>query len=156
MIKFKDMSCGCLKKISQSKTHGLSNSRIFHVWTGMKERCYNKNYPKYKLYGARGIVVCDEWKDDFMTFYNWAMDNGYKEGLTIDRIDVNGNYDPSNCRWTDIKTQNRNRRNTPYYTINNETKSLAEWCKILNLKYGTVYARLHWPIERALGLEVKP
>ena len=81
----------------------------------------------YKDYGGRGITVCDEWKHDFKNFYNWAMDNGYKEGLTIDRIDVNGNYTPDNCRWATLKQQGNNKRNTVYLTYEGKTRSLSEW-----------------------------
>lgn len=152
-------SCGCYCKDRTGDTHrdhGLTNSRLFHIWNSMKQRCYNSNNRKYENYGGRGIKVCDEWLNDFMTFYDWAIHNGYDENLTIDRINVNGNYEPTNCRWADWKTQQRNRTNTPYYTINNETKSLSEWCEICNIKYHTVYNRLHrsnWTIERALELE---
>lgn len=88
-------------------------------------------------------------------FYNWSMANGYEDNLTIDRIDVNGNYEPNNCRWATIKQQNRNRRNTPYYRINNEVKALSEWCETYNIKYHTVYTRLKrgWSICESLELE---
>ena len=121
----------------------------------MKSRCYNKTDPTYKYYGARSITICQEWLDDFMNFYNWAMDNGYKENLTIDRIDVNGNYEPSNCRWTTNTEQQRNRTDNRYLTINGETHCLKEWCEILNVDYRKVCHRIYynWPIEQALELE---
>ena len=118
-------SCGCLKKINAKKlgkskysdrtTHGKRYTRLYHVWCGIKQRCYNVNSHKYKNYGGRSIIMCDEWKDDFMSFYNWAMQKGYDENAlygkcTIDRIDVNGNYEPSNCRWVDMKIQSNNKR----------------------------------------------
>ena len=148
-------SCGCLLK-KGNPTHGKCNTRLHTIWDKMKARCYNKNSTAYKNYGGRGIKVCQEWLDDFMNFYNWSMNNGYQEGLTIDRIDSDSSYEPNNCRWTDRKTQNRNRRNTKYVTYRGETKPLAEWCEILDLKYYTVRARIYkynWPIEKAL--EVK-
>lgn len=106
-------SCGCLKaeivKIA-SKTHGLEGTRIYQVWRAMKERCYLPTDKRYKNYGGRGIKVCDEWKDNFQAFYDWAITNGYKEELlpsgrnkwSIDRIDSDGNYEPSNCRWISL------------------------------------------------------
>lgn len=146
-------SCGCLHK-----KHGKSNTRLYHIWRQIKTRCYNKNNRDYMKYGDRGIQICDEWLNNFQAFYDWAIENGYKENLTIDRVNVNGNYEPDNCTWATKKQQARNKRDTLYYTIDCETKSLSEWCEISNLKYNKVYCRIHrdnWPIERALGLEVK-
>lgn len=146
-------SCGCL-----CTTHHKSNTRLYHIWQQAKDRCYNKNNKDYQDYGGRGIDVCQEWKDDFTAFYNWAMENGYKENLTIDRIDFNGNYGPSNCRWLTNLEQQRNKRNNIKFTYKGETHCLTEWCNILGLKYGRVrnrVRRLNWPIERALELEVK-
>lgn len=146
-------SCGCL-----CTTHHKSNTRLYHTWQQAKDRCYNKNNKDYQDYGGRGIAVCQEWKDDFIAFYDWATENGYRDDLTLNRVDVNSNYTPDNCRWLTIKQQNRNKRNNKNYTINGETKCLAEWCEILNLKYNRIYNRIHkyhWPIERALELEVK-
>lgn len=151
-------SCGCVRKEKTSninKKHGLRNSRLYIVWNNMKERCYNPNHNHYKHYGARGITICDEWKNDFQSFYDWAMSNDYKEDLTIDRIDVNGNYEPSNCRWITNKEQQRNRTNNKLITINGETKCLPEWCELLNLNYNTVRTRInnyHWSPERALEI----
>lgn len=96
------------------KTHGKSNTKLYRVWNSMKQRCYNSNDKFYFCYGERGIKVCDEWRKDFKSFYDWAMRNWYQENLTIDRIDVNGNYNPSNCRWVSMKEQNKNKRNSVY------------------------------------------
>ena len=112
-------SCGCLRKeiaseLKANTKHGLSHdkngkiTKLYAIWTTMKQRCHNSNTKQYKYYGARGIKVCDEWKNDYMNFYNWAMKNGYREGLTIDRIDVNGNYEPDNCEWV-TKSENTRR-----------------------------------------------
>lgn len=116
----KQVSCGCYLKDMMStmqhfKTHGASRTRLYRVWNGMKQRVSNKNRPKYKYYGGRGISICKEWFDSFESFSKWAYENGYKESVpygvcTLDRIDTNGNYEPSNCRWVTIAENNRNRR----------------------------------------------
>ena len=105
-------SCGCLQKEVRTK-HGMSETRLYKIYKGMKERCNNPSNKYYKNYGAREIEICDEWIDKengFMSFYKWAMTNGYADNLSIDRIDVNGNYEPDNCRWADSSVQNFNQR----------------------------------------------
>ncbi len=136
-------SCGCLVKENGIKTiNGLSKTRLYRNYSNIKQRCFNPNFPLYKNYGGRGIIMCDKWKNDFMSFYNWAMSNGYKENLTIDRIDVNGNYEPSNCRWITMKEQYHNRTDNIYYIVNNKKKCLAELCEEYNMPYYTVRKRL--------------
>ena len=156
-------SCGCLRKETTAKnkpatTHGLHKTRLYETWHHMKQRCYDKNIKGYKNYGGRGITVCEEWKNDFKKFYDWAMQNGYTEELTIDRIDNNGNYEPSNCRWVTIKIQNRNTRANRNITYNDETHCLVEWAEILNIKKETLATRLgklKWSIEKAFKERVR-
>lgn len=142
-------SCGCSKikkgKENSAYKHGLSNNKIYRkldsIYGTIKCRCYNPNNKKYKNYGGRGITICEEWKNDFMSFYNWAINNGYKEGLSIDRINVNGNYEPNNCRWVRMKEQANNKTNNHYITYNGETHTMMEWSKILNINYSTIRER---------------
>lgn len=144
-------SCGCLTK-KRSTTHGFSKTRLYSIYYKMKERTINEHDTAYQYYGGRGIKVCDEWINDFKAFYEWAIDNGYKDGLTIDRIDTNGNYEPSNCRWSTRKEQANNRRTNKNISYNGETHNLKQWSEKLGINYGTLKARInryHWTIERA-------
>lgn len=152
-------SCGCYnleqQKNSETKhhTHGLSNTRLYSIWRSMKKRCYNETNDNYYLYGGRGIEICPEWKEDFQAFYDWAINNGYDEALTIDRIDSNDMYSPENCRWSDNTEQQRNKRNNRLITFNGETHCLAEWAEITGINRSTISDRIdkyNWPIERAL------
>ena len=151
-------SCGCLQReinIKRLTTHNLSKSRLYEIWCAIKNRCLNKNLKTYKNYGGRGITVCQEWLNDFKTFYDWAINNGYSEGLTIDRINNDGNYEPDNCRWASRKTQANNRRTCKTFTYNGVTKNYKQWCEFLKINYKTLYSRISrgWKIENALGLE---
>lgn len=137
-------SCGCLKKektTERNTKHGLRHTRIYRIWLLMKNRCLNSKYYLFKNYGGRGITVCNEWKNDFVKFYDWSMANGYKEDLSIDRINVNGNYEPSNCRWTTKLQQQRNTTRLRKITYKNETHCISEWADILGLEYNTLYYR---------------
>lgn len=122
--------------------HHLCYCDIYNILTSMRARCNNKNDKSYKRYGGRGIKVCGEWDKDPKAFSDWAIANGYKKGLSIDRIDNNSNYEPSNCRWVNMVVQSNNRTNSKFITIKNETLTLAQWCKKLNLNYSMVYYRL--------------
>lgn len=149
-------SCGCYNRDPESKKattkHGLSNTRLFTIWQGMKQRCYYKKHVSYDHYGGRGIQLCEAWKDDFKAFYDWAMMNGYKDNLTIDRIDVNGNYCPENCRWIPAEQQYFNRTDNRLLTMGNVTKTITEWSLQYSIDRETVSSRLKlgWSVERAL------
>ena len=147
-------SCGCLKKeqdknnlVNDQKKKAIAfgsvygHTRLHDIWSNMKGRCYNHNDSRYSNYGGRGITVCDEWKDDYFSFYKWAIENGYSDNLTIDRIDNDKGYDPENCRWTDLKTQARNRTSNINITIGNSTRTLTEWCEIFEIPFKTVNGR---------------
>lgn len=144
-------NCGLHDK---SRTHGKRHTRLYDTWSHMKARCYNKNDKRYVNYGKRGITICDEWLRDFQVFYDWAINHGYNDTLTIDRINVNGNYEPNNCRFVDIQTQQRNKINNKLYTLNGVTKCLSEWCEVYNINYFTVRTRLkyNWSIKKALTI----
>lgn len=123
--------------------HGLWNTRIYRIWQRMKTRCYNKNFQHFKDYGGRGIKVCDEWLNDFMAFYKWAVDNGYNDNLTIDRIDVNGNYEPNNCRWLTNDEQQNNKRNNILLTYNGKTQTITQWANELGIKRSQIQYRYY-------------
>lgn len=151
-------SCGCLKKencknIIHKPKHNMSRTRIYKIWNGMKNRTNQKSTlkdTKYKNYSGRGIETCESWKD-FENFYEWAINNGYRDNLTIDRIDTNGDYEPSNCRWITMKEQNNNRRNNIVIEFNNESHTLTEWNEILGFSKGLLKNRLNrgWSVQRA-------
>lgn len=148
-------SCGCYKRESDSRNvksvpayktfeeRGFKSggTRLYNIWQGMRNRCKNENNPCYERYGGRGIRVCDEWNNDFVAFHDWALANGYAYDLTIDRIDVDGDYEPSNCRWATNEQQSINRRSNIHIKIGNATKTLSEWCKIFEVDYKKVNAR---------------
>lgn len=152
-------SCGCFRKEStrtQNTKHGFRHTRIYKAWMNMKARCYILSSKDYKNYGGRGIAVCDEWRNDFKTFYDWSMANGYRDNLTIDRIDTNGGYCPENCRWVTLKTQANNTRRNHFVEYKGKRHTLSEWSEITGIKAGTLWYRVThgWTAEKAL--EVKP
>ena len=137
-------SCGCMyfeSNKERNKIHGDTNKRLYRIWQCMKRRCEYSKGSTFSNYGGRGIKVCDEWKD-YQTFKEWALNNGYAENLTIDRIDNNKGYEPNNCRWATYKEQERNRRNNIYVTIDGNTRSLAEWAEITGIGRETLAWRL--------------
>ena len=140
------------------------HSRLQSIFQGMKTRCYNPKDKHYKNYGGRGIRVCDEWnnrervpeKDNatkgYLAFKKWALENGYADNLTIDRINVNGNYEPSNCRWITHKEQCNNTTRNRLITYKGKTQTVKQWCDELNLPYGAIIQRFctyHWTAEKA-------
>lgn len=147
------VSCGCHRRKEDSvKSNPLVKS-LYRVYYDMKRRCYNEQCFSYQWYGAKGISICDEWlgNNGFRTFEQWAYNNGYSKGLTIDRIDTYGNYEPLNCRWVSMKIQQNNKTTTKYITYKNTTLPLAYWAEYLDIPYETLYARLStgWSVKRA-------
>jgi len=147
-------SKGCASCAQErNATHGGSGTRLYVIWRSMRTRCDVESHPTYKNYGGRGIAVCREWNKSFEAFRDWALANGYKQGLTIDRIDNDGNYEPDNCRWATMKQQNRNARSNIHVTINGITKLLCEWAEVAGIKYITLWRRVNrgWCPERLLS-----
>ncbi|KFD40432.1 hypothetical protein DK28_0206485 [Peptococcaceae bacterium SCADC1_2_3] len=149
-------SCGCLRKEIKT-THGLSGgrgkpTRLYKTWTAMRYRCNKPKNAYYSNYGGRGIKVCEEWNNDYKNFHDWATANGYKEGLSIDRINNDGNYEPDNCRWATPAEQALNKRTNRLLTFNGETKTTIEWAEKIKINENTLRKRLFkgWPVERVL------
>ena len=150
-------SCGCKTSefVSQSKIqHGMSNSRLYRIWQDMKRRCNNPHRVHYNSYGGRGITVCDEWMNSPQLFFEWAMQNGYSDHLTLDRIDVNGNYEPRNCRWISRSQQGRNKRNNHRVSYERQLITMADAADLTAISYSTLRSRLnelHWTEEDAMS-----
>lgn len=166
IVSFRDLkrgnvkSCGCLKNYSTENNenfHNMSNTRLYAIWSDMKHRCLNENNIRYKRYGGRGISVCEEWLE-FKNFYEWAKSSGYKDELTLDRVDNNKGYSPRNCKWSTQKEQAWNRSTTFKVERNGVSKSLREWCRLENVPFNMVYRRLRrgWDIEDALRIPPIP
>lgn len=161
LIKGKSISCGCYrnKLVSERKSkHNMTDTRLYTIWVSMRDRCNNPNKKAYKDYGGRGIKVCDEWQNDFISFYTWAINNGYNENAksrecTIERINVDGNYEPQNCTFKNSKEQANNRRNNIIIEYNNETHTLMEWCEILGLNYKRTLRRYHIMINGSKNIK---
>lgn len=151
----KTKSCGCWKNDVNSKRlkkHGCEPKRLYWIWGGIIQRCTNRNASEYKHYGGRGITVCDEWRYSFDAFRFWALVNGYAEGLSIDRIDNDGNYCPENCRWADNATQSRNRSDNHLITYDGRTQTVSDWANELNICKQTVIKRSerNWPLDKPI------
>lgn len=161
-------SCGCLhsmnlaaRNVANAKHGGKSNGkteRLYRIWDGMKKRCENSNSDAFVLYGGRGIRVCDEWKHDYSQFREWALRSGYRDDLTIDRIDTDGDYEPFNCRWANAKEQANNRRNNHLIEYNGKKQSINEWAKETGLSYRVIHSRIFqygWDIEKTLTTKLQ-
>lgn len=161
-------SCGCLnrecgkklaEKYNQQRKYMNHNchSRLYSIWHGMKQRCENTNKDAYKNYGARGILVCEEWSNSFTAFEEWSINNGYNEKLTIDRIDNNKGYSPENCRWATRKEQSNNTRKNCLLEYKGEKRTLTEWGRIMNIDRNVLKKRIYagWSVEKALETPVK-
>lgn len=131
--------------------------RLYSIFHNMKSRCYLPSFSRYNYYGGRGIKICKNWKLNFNSFYEWAIQNGYKKGLTIDRIDNDKDYSPENCRWVAFKEQNNNTRKNHYYTYKNETKSISQWADIYGLHRCVLNNRIRrgWSFEQAIKTPTK-
>jgi len=169
----KSLSCGCLpREILLEKATKYANvpehsyNRLYGIWIGIKKRCTQPYCSTYKNYGGRGIEICDDWKDNFQAFYDWAINSGYKEDtlpngknrLTIDRIDNEGNYCPENCRWVEIQIQSNNKRTNHYLEFNGKTQSISSWSKETGIPASAITQRINkwgWSAEKALTTPVR-
>jgi len=158
-------SCGCLnielstQRINEHRTkHGFSNKeRLYETWKNMKRRCYDKNNKRYENYGGKGVIVCSEWLSDYLNFREWALSNGYESNLTIDRMNVNGNYEPKNCRWATAKQQANNQTRNRILTHEGISRTMSEWAVHLNVTYSTINHRIQrgWNMERIVNTPMK-
>jgi hypothetical protein len=156
-------SCGCLRKETTNpgnKTHGFSKkngkrSKLYRVWANMKDRCFNTNSCNYSNYGARSISMDNDWVNSYETFHNWAMITGYMEGLSIDRIDNDGNYEPYNCKWSTIKEQSMNRRTNHVVEYENSKYTIGELSEKFNINLSTLSSRINrgYSVEQAISKE---
>lgn len=138
-------SCGCYRRdamVKASTHHGMSDTRLYRIWCDIKNRCYSSKVPNYSNYGGRGIRVCDDWMDP-SKFFEWAKQSGYSDDLTIERIDIDGDYTPSNCKWITLSEQQFNKTTSRIIEINGESKCLREWCVVYDMPYKTVHHRIN-------------
>lgn len=132
----------------------MRGTKLYNVWKSMKQRCFDVNCKSFRDYGGRGIYVCNEWSSDFLSFYNWAMNNGYKPTLTIDRVDNDGIYCPENCRWVSNSVQQSNKRNNHLLTYNGKTMTMAQWSAETGIKYQKIKDRIGrcgWSVDKTLS-----
>lgn len=155
-----DYSCGCQKR-NQCRTlcykHGMTDSPLYLIWKGMKQRCYNKNSNGFKNYGGRNIKICNEWVNNFQAFYEWSIYSGYKQGLSIDRIDNNGDYCPEYCRWASHIEQSNNTRKNRYLIYMGKTQTMSEWAREMHMPVNTLRTRLNlgWNVEDAISVPTR-
>lgn len=152
----KNLTHDSASQSQRARKHGYYREPWYRSYRGMFQRCYQKAYECYDQYGGRGIKVCAEWHD-ISAFAKWVAISGYKEGLSIDRIDTNGPYCPANCKWSTSREQANNRRSTTMLTYNGRTMALADWADTLGINRYTLWSRLnksHWPVEKALSMPV--
>lgn len=155
----RSLTCGCGQRRASSntsKTHGFSKTRLYRVYKGIIQRCSNPANPAFRHYGGRGIKMCDQWRESFVAFREWALTSGYREDsplgtLSLDRIDPNGNYEPSNCRWETIQIQQNNKRNSAFIVIGEEKLTIAQWAKTKGTSSQTLYSKMYRLFEQ-LGL----
>lgn len=142
-------------QLRKTQFHGYARKeRLYNIWVGMKQRCRDKNIPDYENYGKKGIKVCRKWENDYLEFRKWSLSNGYRNDLTIDRIDVNKNYSPENCRWVDFLTQNNNKSDNVFLEYEGEKMTIAQWSHRAVVKPGTFKTRINrgWSIKEALTI----
>ena len=164
LLRNHSFSCGCLQREETSARnkvlftkHGGFGTRLYGIWGKMIQRCTNPNNKSYDRYGARGITICDEWRDDFVAFRDWALDNGYSDDLSIDRIDDDGPYAPWNCRWANAKQQANNTRRNYNVTYQGRTRSMREWADdTITAAYSTAKLRLQTGHSPAFSFYAKP
>ena len=152
----KSKSCGCGQRNAASKanrSHGGSGTRLYRIYKGMKQRCYNQKNHAYHYYGGKGVAICDDWKSDFLKFKKWALESGYNKNMTIDRLNPNGNYSPENCRWVNMQKQQNNKLNSAFVTIGDEKKTIAEWAELNKTNKQTLYSKFYRLFEQ-LKVEV--
>lgn len=143
LTRGKVVSCGCFnleRSVEANTKHGLCKDRIYKIWSGMKGRCLNKNNTFYKNYGGRGVTICEEWMD-FKVFYKWAKENGYQDNLSIERQNVHGKYEPSNCTWIDMDAQKRNTTVTKRITFDGKTQTMRQWASDIGVHSSTLCRR---------------
>lgn len=154
LLNGRSKSCGCLHKEITGNTHrkhGQYNTRLYRIWSNMRQRCSNPKNDNYHLYGAKGVSVCDEWKD-FAVFSKWAMQNGYADNLSVDRIETDKDYCPENCRWATPQEQTDNRKCTRYVSFNGKTQTLKRWSEETGISYKVLLWRVShgWTAKKAL------
>lgn len=157
LVRGHTLSCGCYKIetfIGRETEHGMSDTRLYEIWKGMRRRCLDPKRNSYHNYGGRGIVVCADWENDFGAFQKWAVENGYKDGLTVDRKNNDGPYSPENCKWASIKEQANNRRTNRYIDVFGEHLTISEAAQKYGIKPCTIRARIEhgWMPERAVSI----